>query len=84
MSTMPAQRSSLFKILWSLVENANVFHTQRDHEARQKYLDQYFDNGTRSHLCYSNFLIFANRGQPIGRGNRFAAMCVVGGGGGGG
>ena len=36
-----------------------------DHEARKKYLEQVFDNGKRRHLCYRNFLIFMNRGQPI-------------------
>ena len=41
-----------------------------DYEARQKYLEQVFDNGKRRHLCYRNFIIFMNRGQLIGRGNR--------------
>ena len=49
-----------------------------DHEARKKYLEQVFDNGKRRHLCYRNFLIFMNRGQPIGRGNRVVLpQCVV-------
>ena len=49
-----------------------------DHEARKKYLEQVFDNGKRRHLCYRNFLIFMNREQPIGRGNRVVLpQCVV-------
>ena len=49
-----------------------------DHEARKKYLEQVFDNGKRRHLCYRNFLIFMNRGQPsywTWKPCGFAAMC---------
>ena len=39
-------------------------------EERRKYLDRAFDNGMKRHLCYRNFVLLINRGQPIGRGDR--------------
>ena len=47
-------------------------------EERRKYLDRAFDNGMKRHLCYRNFVLFINRGQPIGRGNRLVLpRCVI-------
>ena len=52
--------------------------TISDYEERRKYLERDFDNRMRRQLCYRNFVLFINRGHPIGRGNRVVIpRCVV-------
>ena len=52
--------------------------TISDFDARRKYLERDFDNRMRRQLCYRNFVIFINKGYPIGRGNRVVIpRCVV-------
>ena len=42
------------------------------------YLNREFDNTLRRHLCYQNFNVVVNRGNPIGFGVRVVApRCVV-------
>ena len=37
-----------------------------------------FDSGLKRHLCYRNFLVFVNKGVPLGKGNRVVLpRCVV-------
>ena len=72
------QRGDALQLNLCLKYNRMLFaSTIGDHEARQKYVDRDFDNGIWSDLCYRNFLIFTNKGQPIGRGNRVLPQCVV-------
>ena len=50
----------------------------KNNASRQKYLDREFDNTLRRHLCYRNFLVFVNKGQPLGKNNRVVLpQCVV-------
>ena len=50
----------------------------KDFVARKKFLDREFDNSLRRHLCYKSFLVFVNRGQPLGLKNRVVLpRCVV-------
>ena len=50
----------------------------KDFVARKQFLDREFDNRLKRHLCYRNFLVFVNRGQPLGPNNRVVTpRCVV-------
>ena len=50
----------------------------KDTASRVKFLDREFDNGLKRHLCYRNFLVFVNKGVPLGKGNRVVQpRCVV-------
>ena len=50
----------------------------KDTASREKFLGREFDNGLKRHLCYRNFLVFVNKGVPLGKGNRVVLpRCVV-------
>ena len=52
--------------------------TISDFKERKKYLAKDFENRMRRQLCYRNFVVFINRGHPIGHGNRVVTtICVV-------
>ena len=50
----------------------------KNQSERDRYINKIFTNGLKRNLCYRNFLIFINKGCPLGRHNRVAIpRCVV-------